>query len=90
VVSHLSIGDNSVERGMLWPRTLFIGEGKREEGTVVPHVGDGRPTACRTGWTVARRWIPYPESLTGGARSGFQTWREPELVEVALFIGLAR
>jgi hypothetical protein len=56
VESHLGIGEKSAERGKLRPRSPFIGEGEteREEVTMVPHVGDGRPMACRSGGTTVR------------------------------------
>jgi hypothetical protein len=51
--------------------SLFIGEVEREEAAPVPHVGVSTPVACRTGWTMAWRRVPYPRSLTGGPRLVF-------------------
>jgi hypothetical protein len=78
-----SIGEKQVERGKLWLVSPFIGEGEREEETVVPHVGVRMLVACRTSWTMARVRFPYPRSLNGGPRSGLQTWCEPKSVWAA-------
>jgi hypothetical protein len=77
-VAHLGVGGKTVERGKLQLGTPFIGEGEREEVTVVPHVGDKMLATCWTSWTMVRTGLVYPGSLTGGPRSGFQTWHEPE------------
>jgi hypothetical protein len=46
----------------------------------VLHVGDGQPTACLSDEDTARVRFPCPGSLTGGSRSAFEEWREPEPV----------
>jgi hypothetical protein len=89
-VAHLGVGEKLVERGKLWPMSPFIGTGEREEATVVPHVGDDRLTAYRSGGDAVRIGFPYLGSLTSGPQSAFQTWREPESVWATLFIGPAR
>jgi hypothetical protein len=41
----------------------FYREGEREGTTVVPHICDKMPVACRIGWTTARNGSPSPRSL---------------------------
>jgi hypothetical protein len=68
---------------------LVTGEGEREEAVPVPHVGDGRPMARWSGGDAARVRFSCTGSLTSGPRSGFESWREPEAVWAALFLGPA-
>jgi hypothetical protein len=42
---------------------LFIGEGDREEVILVPHIGDSRPTACRSGGNTVQHQVPLPQVI---------------------------
>jgi hypothetical protein len=55
-------------------------EGEREVMVQVLHVGDGQPMACLSDEDTAHVRFPCPGSLTGGSRSAFEEWREPEPV----------
>jgi hypothetical protein len=71
-VAHLNIRKKSAERGKLWPGTPFIGEGERG-GVRGPtrRWRSANSLPVRRGYDA--RWLPYPRSLTGGPRSGFET-----------------
>jgi hypothetical protein len=71
-VAHLVIGEKAAERGKLRLPSAFIVGGEREGATVVSHVGNKTPAACRSGSTMMRAGFPYPKSLMGGLRSAFE------------------
>jgi hypothetical protein len=59
-------------KGKLQLPSAFIVGGGREGATVVSHVGNKTPAACRSGSTTMRAGFPYPKSLMGGLRSAFE------------------
>jgi hypothetical protein len=69
VVLTLTLGKEVVKEEALANVSHFIGKGEREAATTVPHIGVRMPVACRTGWSMARRRVPSPGSLTGGPQS---------------------
>jgi hypothetical protein len=50
---------------------LFIGEGERGEGILVPPVGDSQLMAHQSDWTAAHGGSPTPRLLTGAPHSVF-------------------
>jgi hypothetical protein len=67
----LAMGEKRHEKEASIGFFLFIGEGEREGGILVPPIRDSRPTASRSSWTTTRIGSPMPRSLTGGAQSVF-------------------
>jgi hypothetical protein len=71
--SHLDVGgETTMGKEASASFFLLIGGGERERGAVpVQHVGDGWPTAHRSGETTARHRVPCSLPLTSGPQSGF-------------------
>jgi hypothetical protein len=67
----------------------FIGGGERERDVVVPHIGDKAPASSQNNCTMAHDSFLYSRKLIGGPRSGFEWWRESELVWATLFTDTA-
>jgi hypothetical protein len=51
--------------------SFYMRRRAKEEMTVVPHISDDQPMACRSGGDAVRVGFPCPGSLTGGPRSVF-------------------
>jgi hypothetical protein len=59
--SHLSIGgEMATEKEASVDFFLLIGGREREGVVLVPHVGDGHPTACQSGGNAAQHRSPVP------------------------------